>query len=50
MSLEDNISKEEDVLWIPPGVEKQTDRYPFIGGPFLVSVIDLLPLLVNAKA
>ena len=29
MSVEDNIEKEEDVLWIPPGVEKHNEIYPF---------------------
>jgi hypothetical protein len=27
--IKDNLKKEEDVLWIPPGVEKHTDSYPY---------------------
>jgi hypothetical protein len=29
VSIQDNIEKEEDVLWIPPGVEKHNEMYPF---------------------
>ena len=29
LSVDDNIEKEEDVLWIPPGVEKDNEMYPF---------------------
>jgi len=29
LSVEDNIEREEDVLWIPPGVEKHNEMYPF---------------------
>ncbi len=29
LSVEDTIVSEEDVLWIPPGVEKHNETYPF---------------------
>lgn len=29
LSVEDNVKREEDVLWIPPGVEKHNEMYPF---------------------
>ncbi len=29
LSVEDNVEREEDVLWIPPGVEKHNEMYPF---------------------
>jgi hypothetical protein len=29
LSVEDIVEREEDVLWIPPGVEKHTEVYPF---------------------
>ena len=29
LSVEDNIKEEEDILWIPPGVEKHNEMYPF---------------------
>lgn len=29
LSVEDKIEREEDVLWIPPGVEKHNEMYPF---------------------
>lgn len=29
LSIEDSIKREEDVLWIPPGVEKHNEMYPF---------------------
>ncbi|HZX48542.1 MAG: hypothetical protein A2Z47_05850 [Thermodesulfovibrio sp. RBG_19FT_COMBO_42_12] len=29
LTNDDNIEKSEDVLWIPPGVEKRRERYPF---------------------
>jgi hypothetical protein len=29
ISLRDNIKEEEDILWIPPGVEKHREKYPF---------------------
>jgi len=29
LSLEDNVEREEDVMWIPPGVEKHNEMYPF---------------------
>jgi hypothetical protein len=29
LSVEDNVEREEDVLWIPPGVEKHNEIYPY---------------------
>lgn len=29
LSVDDNVEREEDVLWIPPGVEKHNEMYPF---------------------
>lgn len=29
ISVHDHLGKENDVIWIPPGVEKHTDDYPF---------------------
>jgi len=29
LSMEDKIRREEDVLWIPPGIEKHNEMYPF---------------------
>lgn len=29
ISLRNNLKEEEDILWIPPGVEKHREKYPF---------------------